>query len=169
MQAHELFARMSPALAAEVLAYLQETAKPTIRMAIETLAGQQRLRAVFVERKPKPERYAWITRALGRPTNELIAANLLQAWLVGSQTPMLADFCDALGIPHDGKGSIADVPPAPAPEVVRGAVDTLLSKGHAPERAAVYLNCFLNMDPANWGPLAEVLKDDERLQLGAAA
>ncbi len=168
MTAPELFSKMSPGLAAEVLAYVQETAKPTFRTAVETLAGQQRLRAVFVERKPKPERYAWVARALGRPTNELIATNLLQAWLVGAQVPMLVDFCDALGIPHDGKGSITDVPPAPAPEVLRAAVDTLLEKGHPPERVAVYLHCFLGMDPTAWEPLAEVLREDARLQVGGA-
>ncbi len=166
MQAHELFSKMSPALAAEILGHAQETAKPTFRVAVETLASQQRLRAVFVERKPKPERYAWLARALGRPAGNLIAVNLLQAWLVGAQAPMLADFCDALGIPHDGKGSITDVPPCPGPEVVRAAVDALLEKGHAPERVAIYLHCFLGMDPAAWAPLAAVLDQDERLRVG---
>ena len=166
MQTHELFSKMSPALAAEVLAHVRATAKPTFRVAVETLAGQQRLRAVFVERKPPAERAAWMARALSRPTNDLIAGNLLQAWLVGAQAPMLADFCDALGIPHDGKGSITDVPPCPGPEVVRAAVDALLEKGHAPERVAIYLHCFLGMDPAAWAPLAAVLDQDERLRVG---
>ena len=169
MPMHELFSKMSPALAAEVLSHVQATAKPTFRVAVETLAGQQRLRAVFIERKPKAERYAWMARALGRPTNDLIAGNLLQAWLVGAQAPMLADFCDALGIPHDGQGSIRDVPPCPGPGVVRAAVDTLLDKGHAPERVAAYLHCFLGMDPAGWAPLETLLREDPRLHLGAAA
>lgn len=166
MQAHALFQTMSPALTAEVLGHLQETARPTFRMALETLAGQQRLRAVFVERKPRAERYAWLGRALGRPGNEPIAANLLQAWLVGAQAPMLVDFCDALGIPHDGKGSITELPACPGLEKVRAATDTLLERGHDPERTAVYLHCFLGMDPAGWAPLGEVLRDDARLRVG---
>ena len=81
---------------------------------------------------------------------------------------MLVDFCDALGIPHDGKGAITDLPACPGADAVRSAVDTLLSKGHEPERVAVYLHCFLMMDPAGWSSLGELLTADERLRLGAA-
>lgn len=167
--ASELFAQMSPALADEALGALQQSAKPTYRMAVETLAGQQKLRAVFLERKPRPERHAWLQRALARPANGPVAANLLQMWLVNSQAPMLCDFLDSLHIPHDGKGSIEDLPACPGPEPLRAAVDGLLAKDHPAERVAVYLHCFAAMDPEGWAPLDALLQADPRLQLHAGA
>lgn len=168
MQAHEIFSHLSPASNEEVLGHLQRSARPTFRVALETLAGQQRLRPVFIERKPRAERYAWLGRALARPGNDAIAANVLQMWLVGAQVPLLCDFLDSLGIPHDGKGSIEDLPACPEPARLRAAVDAVLAKGHAPEHVGVYLRCFTGMDPAGWAPLAEMVAGDERLRLGEA-
>ena len=167
MNSSEIFQRLSPATAEQVLTYLQETDKPTYKVAIQTLAAQRKLRPIFVERKPRPERHAWLHAALGRPQGEGIAGNLLQMWLLGSQAAMLCDFLDALGIPHDEHGGIDSLPECPPPEKLDAAIDALLAK-YPPENVAVYLQCFQGMDIAGWPPLAEKLASDERLRLPAA-
>lgn len=164
VRSSDLFAQMSPALAGEIFAYLQTSARPTYGLAVQALATARRLRPVFIERKPRAERYTWLQSALSRPASDPIAANLLQTWLTGAQAPMLVNFLDALGIAHDGKGNIDAVPPCPDAERLDTAVDGLLAKYPA-ETVIIYLHCFLGMDPDHWGPLAERLTTDPRLSL----
>ena len=168
MNASEIFQRMSPALAAQIFGYLQEAEKPTFRVAIQTLAAQRKLRPVFVERKPRAERFQWLQGVLGKPMGEAVGANLIQMWLMGEQASLLCDFLDALGIEHDEKGGIETLPPAPEPEKIRAAVDAVLAK-HPAEAVAVYLHSFQAMEIAGWPALGELLESDERLRLGAAA
>ena len=166
MNSSELFQRISPALAARVFGYLLEHEKPTFKVAIQTVAAQRKLRPVFVERKPREERFIWLQGALSRPAAEPIATNLIQMWLMGEQPALLCDFLDALGIAHDEKGGIETLPASPAPEQLRSAVDAVLEK-HPAETVAVYLQSFQSMDIAGWPALAEILAGDERLRLGA--
>ena len=166
MKASEIFQHLSPATAENVLTYLQETEKPTYKVAVQTLAAQRKLRPVFVERKPRPERYTWLQNALGRPQGEQIAANLLQMWLMATQSPMLCDFLDSLGIEHDEHGGIDNLPASPPADKLDAAVDGLLAK-HPPEIVAVYLHCFHAMDIAGWPALGAKLDKDERLRLPA--
>ena len=60
MKSHELFQQMSPAQASQILSYLQKERAPVFKSVIHTLAEQRKLRAVFIERKPPAERYAWL-------------------------------------------------------------------------------------------------------------
>ena len=83
---------------------------------------------------------------------------------MGAQSSVLCEFLDALGIAHDEQGGIDNLPPCPAPEKLREAVDGLLAK-HPAEVVAVYLHCFQSMDIAGWPPLAELLNTNEHLRL----
>ncbi len=168
MHASEIFAQLSPTLAGQVLTHLQESDKPAYRMAIQTLAAQRKLRPVFVERKPRPERHAWMQAALSKPASDQIAVNFLQLWLMGAQSAMLCDFLDSLGIAHEENGAIDQLPPCPPAPQLQAAIDALLEK-HPPEAVAVYLHCFHAMDIAGWPALLEILEHDERLRLGAPA
>jgi len=167
MKSYEIFQQMSPTLAGEILGYLQKEQLPVFKSVVQTLASQRNLRTVFIERKPPAERYAWIKTQLGRKPSDLLAAHLLQAWLLGSQKPMLCDFLDSLGIKHDEDGTVEQLPESPPMEDLRKAIDQLLAK-YQPENAAAYLHAFHDMDSSvTWGPLGEVLAEDGRLKLGA--
>lgn len=168
MKSSELFQRVSPALATQMFSFLQEHEKPSFKMAIQTVAAQRKLRPVFVERKPREERFTWLQGALSRPAAETIAANLIQMWLMGEQPALLCDFLDALGIAHDEKGGIENLPESPSADQLRAAVDAVLAK-HPAETVAVYLQSFQSMDIAGWPALAEILENDERLRLGISA
>ena len=85
---------MPASVATQLFSHLGEHEKPLIKATIETLCKQRKLRPVFVERKPKPERFAWVREACGRKQNEGVAAHLLQIWLVGTQKSLLCDFLD---------------------------------------------------------------------------
>jgi hypothetical protein len=166
MKSHEIFQHMSPALAVEILTYLQREQTPVYKTVVQGLAQQRRLRPVFVERKPPPERYAWLQTALGRKVSDTFAAHLLQSWLLGARKPLLCDFLESLGIAHDADGTVEELPASPAKERLHQVITQLLDKYPA-EIVAVYLHAFHDMDSTvSWPPLGEVLQEDERLKLG---
>lgn len=166
MKSHEIFQHMSPALAGEILSYLQKEQPPVFKSVVQTLASQRNLRSVFIERKPPNERYAWIKTALSRKAADILAAHLLQAWLLGAQKPMLCAFLDSLGIARDENGTVDQLPESPPKEKLRETIDQLLTQ-YPPEPVAVYLHAFHDMDSTvSWPPLGEALQEDGRLQLG---
>lgn len=169
MRAHELFHRMSQRLASELFGFLHQEEKPVYKAAIQGLSNQRNLRAVFVERKPREERHGWMKAALSRPVSDTLATHLLQAWLLGAHKPMLREFLGALEIPHEEDGTVEELPACPPKEKLQAAIDQLLQK-HPAEAVAVYLHAFRDMDSsAQWLALSEILNEDARLQLAAAA
>ena len=169
MNAHELFQAMSLGTASEVFLFFQKEEKPVYKAAIQGLANQRNLRAVFVERKPPNERHPWMKSALSRPVSDALASHLLQAWLLGAHKPMLNDFLDALEIAHEEDGTVEELPECPPQEKVAAAVEKLLAKYPA-ETVAVYLHAFRAMDSSvPWPALSEILAQDPRLKLSSQA
>ena len=165
MRSHEIFQRMSPALAAQVFSFLHTEQKPVYKAAIQGLANQRNLRSVFIERKPPVERFPWMQAALSKKLSDSLASHLLQAWLLAANKEMLCDFLDAMEIKHDDDGTVADLPAAPPKEKIAAAVAKLLEKYPA-EIVAVYLHAFRDMDSAvQWPALDEILAEDPQLKL----
>ncbi|HEY2614153.1 MAG TPA: hypothetical protein VGI42_00445 [Chthoniobacterales bacterium] len=165
MKSHQIFQTMSPALAANIFTSLQTEQKPVYKAAIQGLANQRNLRALFVERKPPNERFPWMQQALARAGSDTLATHLLQAWLLSAHKEMLCDFLDSLGILHEEDGTVEELPPSPAKEKIAEAVAQLLEK-YPQETAAVYLHAFCEMDSAvRWPALDEILATEPRLTL----
>ena len=160
----EIFVRMPAHVADELFGFLHEREKPLYKASIDTLAKQRKLRPVFVERKPRPERHAWMREMLGRKTNRDVAAHLLQIWLVGAHAKLLCDFLDHLGIAHDENGTIEQLPEAPAKAKLAETVTALVA-AHDPGVVAVYLHAFQALDDQGWPSLEELLGEDGRLKL----
>ena len=161
---HEIFAHMPASASAQLFSHLADHEKPLMKATIDALCKQRKLRPVFVERKPKLERFAWMREACGRKQNEGVAAHLLQIWLVGTQKQLLCDFLDGLGIAHDEHGTVEELPAAPEKAKLAEVVNTLLEK-HDPAVVAVYLHAFLATSDADWSALDELLAEDARLKL----
>ena len=164
LQPHEIFARMPEPVSEQLLGYLFEKEKPLYKATINTLTKQRKLRPVFVERKPRTERHAWMRDVLGKKANESVAAHLLQIWLVGAHAKLLCDFLDALGIAHDENGTIEELPSAPEKVKLTAAIDTV-SASHDPGVVAVYMHAFQALDEKGWSTLEELLAEDPRLKL----
>jgi len=164
---HDLFALMPPAVADQLFSFLEQNEKPLYMTTLDTLAKQRKLRTVFVARKPRAERHAWLREVVGKKVNEAIAAHLLQIWLVGAHAKLLCDFLDGLGIAHDANGTIEELPPAPAKADLVKAIEPLFAT-HDPAVVAVYLHAFQALDDKGWDSLAELLGEDARLRLVAA-
>jgi hypothetical protein len=158
---------MSPPLALDILTYAYESDKPLYRATLGAVADARKLRPVFLERQPRPQRHAAMLATLSRPALDLVAGNLLRIWLLKKHKQMLADFLDALGIPHQ-EGVVEDLPAAMDEAKIRAAVDALLGK-YPPEVVAVYLHAFSEMNTVAWPILKTMLESDPRLQLGGAS
>jgi hypothetical protein len=165
VKSHEIFRRISPALAGQIFTFLQTEQKPVYKAAIQGLANQRNLRAVFIERKPPAERFPWMQTALGRNISDAVASHLLQAWLLGENKQMLCDFLDGMEVKHEDDGTVDELPVAPPKEKIAAAVSKLLSK-YSAEKVAVYLHAFRDMDSAvQWPALDEILAEEPRLKL----
>ena len=166
LTALELIGFLSPALAGEILAFAYEADKPLYRTTVGAVAEARKVRPVFLERQPRSERHAAMLHTLTRPSMEMIAGNLIRAWLVKKQKAMLGDFLDALGIAHN-EGVVEDLPASIDDAKLRAAVDALLAK-YPPEPVAVYLQAFNEMNQANWPNLKTLRETEPRLQLCGA-
>ena len=167
LTSHELLGFMSQPLALDILTYAFENDKPLYRAALGAVADARRLRSVFLERQPKPQRHAAMLATLARPALDAVTNNLIRAWLLKKHKAMLTDFLDALAITHED-GVVEQVPPAMDDAKLHAAVDALRAK-YPPETVAVYLHAFNGMNEQEWPNLTALLNSDSRLQLGAAA
>ncbi|MEI6032804.1 MAG: hypothetical protein WCS65_00820 [Verrucomicrobiae bacterium] len=164
MTSHELFARLSSDEAAVVFSWLHDHDRAAYKTTAGLLATRRKLRPVFVERKPRDERQAWMKEALGRPANSDLAAEILQAWTMGANGQAVCAFLDSLGIPHDGKGLLESLPPEPPDADVRRAVDELFSN-YSAVAVRVYLHLFSSMEMTEWPGLRALVSTDPRLCL----
>jgi len=155
---------MSPALANEILNFAYDSDKPAYKATLNGVAQALRVRPVYLERQPRPQRHASIAQILSRPGMDAVAAGLLRAWLLKQHKAMLMDFLNALEIKNED-GVVENLPASIDDAKLKAAVETLLTK-HPPEPVAVYLNVFNDMNEANWANLKAILESDSRLQLG---
>jgi hypothetical protein len=149
-----------------MLDWFRNSNRGVYQSAVSTLAGNRKLRPVFIQKKPLAEQYAWIHKTLKLNACDAIGEHLLQAYLMGARQPLLAAFCDGMGIPHDGKGSVAGELPRELDDArLKAAVEQLLG-AHDPVVVAVYLHCFNLQVPGGWPELTALLVADGRLKLG---
>jgi hypothetical protein len=164
LKSHELIGFMSPTLAADILGFAFESDKPTYKATLAAVAQARKLRPVFLERQPRPQRDATMLATLTRPTLDVAAGTLIRAWLLKKHKAVLVDFLNALGLKHED-GVVEDLPETMDDAKLKPAVETLLAK-YAPEVVAVYLNAFNDMNEVNWSNLNTMLAEDKRLQFG---
>jgi hypothetical protein len=135
------------------------------KSAVATLAGNRKLRPVFIQKKSLAEQYAWIHKTLKLNACDTIGEHLMQAYLMAAQQSMLAMFCDGMGIPHDGKGSVVgDLPKSLEPERLAATIERLIDL-FDPKLLTLYLHCFNLQLPGGWPDLAAILASDARLVL----
>ncbi len=148
-----------------MLDWFRANDKNVYRSAVATLATNRKLRPVYVEKKSMPEQYEWVLKTLKLKACDSIGEHILQAYLMTAQQSMLAMFCDGLGIPHDGKGSVVgDLPKAIDGERLNTTVDRLIDV-FDPKLFTTYLHCFNMQAPGGWPELTAKLASDERLKL----
>lgn len=161
--AYELFGFMPAELSAEILDRTFATNKELYRATLQAVADAQRVRPVFLEKRPRVDRHKGMVDMLSRPRMNLAAATLIRGWLVHNEKALLTDFLDALGIKHN-EGTVDELPATIDDDTLRAAVELLLSK-HPKEKVTVYLHAFDEMNEVSWPNLKGILENEPRLQL----
>ena len=165
VKSHELYAAVDPAIVSQILDWFRANDKNVYRSAVATLANNRKLRPIFIEKKSMADQYAWIIKTLKLKACDTIGEHLLQAYLMAGQQSLLAMFCDGMGIPHDGKGSVVgDLPKKLDATRLAGTIDRLVDI-FDPKILTVYLHCFNMQLQGGWPELNEKLESDERLVL----
>jgi len=164
---HTLWPTLPPQLANDILLSVQKGNKKLYRTAVEVMAPRMGVRVPTLLEMPKAQRHATWIQILARPEMEVLSFNLLSAWLIESQRPMLCAWLDALGIEHGENGCADTFPPQPDAAALRKGVDLLLQEFDA-QIVGVYLRTFNQIDETRWADLDEILRNEPRLQPKAA-
>ncbi len=165
MKPHEIYAAIDPAIVTGMLDWFRAHDRNIYRTTVNSLAADRKLRPVFIEKKPLAAQYAWILKTLQLRTCDSIGEQLMQAYLMAGQQPMLAAFCDGLGIIHDGKGVVTGaLPDQLDADKLAATIDQLIAS-HDPKLVTLYLICFNMQIPNGWPTLTGKLATDERLKL----
>ena len=164
LTAHELLGFMSPKLSAEILEHAYHANKEIYKATLAVVAQARKVRPVFLQRQPRAERHLAMLATLTRPAMEPAAGGLLRGWLLKKHGALLADFLNALGVPHKD-GVVEDLPASMDDARLAAAVDAVLAR-HPQEVVVVYLHAFYEMNEARWPNLKQMLENDPRLRLG---
>jgi len=160
---HTLWPTLPPQLANEILLSVQKANKKLYRTAVEVMAPRMGVRVPTLLETPKAQRHATWIQILARPEMEVLSFNILSAWLIDAQRPLLCAWLDALGIEHGDNGCADNFPPQPDAAKLKKGVDLLLEK-FDPKIVGVYLRTFNQIDETQWPALDEILSTDKRLQ-----
>lgn len=166
MNAHSMFKAMPADQARAILQYFQDKDRAVYRTALETMCQIRKLRPVFIQKKPKAEQLEWIRQSVCMSSVEDVALQLLQIWLLKDRQPMLVLFLDELGVSHDGKGAVDNIPEDLDGAKIASGVEKLLAAFPAAE-VAVYLHMFQQQREGGWAEVARLLASDARLALKA--
>ena len=161
---HLLFQRISEDLVSAIVHYLRNEEREVYKSTLATLATERRLRPVFIQKRPLEAQISWMKESLKLKGSESIADQVLQVWLLKSKKDMVVGFLDAVGIEHDGDGSVEELPEEIDKEKLQAGVETMLEH-HSGDEVKLYLHMFQGQRPEGWEQLGKLLEEDERLKL----
>lgn len=167
MKAYEIFQAMSGDHAASIFQYLRDEQREVYAASLGTLAGNRKLRPVFIQRKPVPSQIEWLVKNIQLRSSETIAEQVIQLWLMKAQKPLLVDFLDGMGISHDGEGAADDIPDSLDKKKLSKTVTKLLAD-HDPAVVGIYLRAFQLQNPDAWPELTELIEATPALQFPGA-
>ena len=167
MKAYQLVTAIGPELQQQVISYMQTAQRAAYRAVVQTLASQRKLRPVLILDKTKVQQAAWMIDMLRVKSNDTIAEQVLQIWLLKGQPTMLTTFLDAAGISHDGKGEVEELPDDIPADKAEAAVAALL-KEFPVKQVALYLHMFQMQRPDGWEHLTTAIAANPDLKLEPA-
>ena len=160
---HEIYATIDADLFKQMLDWFRDHDRNVYKSAVGSLAQSRKLRPVFIQKKSLADQYAWLLKTLKLRQSDNIGEHLLQAWLMAGNQELLAAFCDAMKIEHDGKGQVTgELPDEIDAALLDTAIDELLAKFDA-KLLTLYLTVFNLQVPGGWAALNAKLASDERL------
>jgi hypothetical protein len=164
MTPNQILSAIGPEMQMQLMRYMQDEQRPAYKAIINTLAPQRKLRPTFIYEKSKEKQGAWLLDQLRMRTNEGVTEQIFQIWLLKGKADMLISFLDGVGIAHDGKGEIAELPGEIADDKAEAAVAALLA-AHPAKHVALYLTMFQTQRPGGWPGLTKAIESRPELKL----
>jgi hypothetical protein len=165
MNAYQIYQNADPALISDLFTWLRKEEKDLYKNAISTLANDRKLRPVFVLKKSLPDQFTWLHKTLKLKSTDMMGEHLFQLFFMKGNEELLVTFCDAMGIEHDGKGSVeGELPETLDADKAKEAVDALLAKFDS-KLVTAYLYVFNLQTPGGWDSISAILGSNERLKL----
>ncbi|MEZ7956302.1 MAG: hypothetical protein QMC23_03530 [Rubritalea sp.] len=165
MNAHQIYQAADPALITDLFTWLRNEEKDLYKNTVTSLAQDRKLRPVFIQKKSLPDQYKWLHKTLKLKSTDMMGEHLFQLFFMKGNEELLVTFCDAMGIEHDGKGSVeGELPKELDAAKAKGAVDALLAK-FDPNLVTAYLYVFNLQTEGGWDSITALLESDDRLKL----
>jgi hypothetical protein len=161
----QIFSTIPPELSLEIISAADQFDKELYKRMLSELAKVRKTRLVAIQRMPRTERHPYLIAMLCQPPAATLALQAIANWLLETQQAMLVMFLDDLGIKHDGKGSVDEIPPEPDDKQrIELAVARLL-RFHPRLNVIIYLHAFCATVAENWPTLKKLLEHKPELQL----
>lgn len=164
MTAQQILEAIGTELRTQILTYIQTEERPAYRAMMNSLAAARKLRPQFVLEKSRAQQQEWVINQLNLKSNGPVIEQLIQIWLLKSQSAMLITFLDTLGVEHDGKGQVENLPEAIDQDKATAAIQALLAT--YPERqVALYLHMFQMQRNEGWEGLTKAIEANPGVKL----
>jgi hypothetical protein len=165
VNAHQIYQAADPALITDLFTWLRNEEKDLYKNTVTSLAQDRKLRPVFIQKKSLPDQYKWLHKTLKLKSTDMMGEHLFQLFFMKGNEELLVTFCDAMGIEHDGKGSVeGELPKELDAAKAKGAVDALLAKFDT-NLVTAYLYVFNLQTEGGWDSITALLESDDRLKL----
>ena len=156
MTAQQILEAIGPELRTQILTFIQTDERPAYRAMVNSLAAARKLRPQFVLEKSRDKQQEWVVAQLNLKSNGPVIEQLIQIWLLKSQSQMLITFLTAVGIEHDGKGQVEELPEEIAEDKATAGIDALLA-AYPAKQVALYLHMFQSQRPGGWEGLTKAI------------
>lgn len=156
MKPHQVFARMSPERAFELLSKVQEKLPGVYTQAVGAACVTLKARPQFMMKQSKEKRAQFVRQALSRFAAAPIAEEVLAAYFLEVRRDLLTEWLDALGIEHENGVLKSDDPAEPPREKLEQAVASFRG-GEGPEDRQLLLEAFAAQSAVEWPALDALL------------
>lgn len=164
MKAFEIINSASETRVKAIILFLWEEERDTYRNIMFAIAQDKKLRPEFVQKKPREEQAEWIARSLKSKKHDQYAEHFIQLWLMNDCQDLLVAFLDGLGLEHDGKGSLEEIPKKLPAKKLTSTVDKLLEK-YDDDVVSIYLRIFNLQKNEGYPEIIKLLESEKRLHL----
>ena len=156
MRAYQVFARMSQQRMQALLESLRAGAPAMHAQALAATSVWLKARPQFVSKQPPDKRATLVRQAPARVSTNLVAEEVLAAYFLQVKKPLLVEWLDLCGVPHEDGALQSDKPEPPE----RAKLEEALAKYRKPEDAedrALLLEAFAAQAAVEWPVLEELI------------
>ena len=158
MRPHQVFARMTPERASEVMTVLMETSPAVYTQAVAATSAAMNARPKFLMRQPAAKRADMVRRTLARVRANDLAEEVLAAYFLEGRRELLTEWLDSVGLEHD-EGILKEENPRPPAKKKLEAASERFLEGDQVEDRELLLRAFAAQSAIDWPDLAATLED----------